>query len=70
MTRIERSRYEMFMRVRNFGKGQRERFPEGSEAAIAFEAVAAAAAQIEAHALSKAEADKAAKSVVTPGATK
>jgi hypothetical protein len=53
MKRDDRLRYEMFLRVRDFGIAQRQLFPDGSMGGKAFAAVAAAIAQIEASATEK-----------------
>lgn len=49
MTRMERTRYEMLLRVRDFGSRYQSRFPESSDGAQAFATVARAVAEIEAH---------------------
>jgi hypothetical protein len=51
MNKNQRLRYEMFLRVRDFGHVHRDRFPESSTAGKAFAAVAAAVADLEAHAM-------------------
>ena len=48
MTRMERTRYEMLLRVRDFGRRYQSRFPESSDGAQAFATVARAVAEIEA----------------------
>ena len=48
MNRYETVRYEMFLRVRNYGVAQRDRFPEASPAGQAFATVSQAVADIEA----------------------
>ena len=53
MTRHETLRYEMFLRVRDFGSSHREHYPASSPAGQAFAAVAAAAAKIDQHASAK-----------------
>lgn len=53
MTRIERVRYEMLLRVRDFGAAHQAHFPESSAASQAFATVARAVAEIEAHATTK-----------------
>ncbi len=53
MNRHERRRYEMLLRVRDFGTTHRQQFPESSEAGKALAAVGDAAAQIEVHAKAK-----------------
>ena len=47
MTRHERHRFEMFVRVRNFGRAHGRHFPESSTAADAFAAIAAVVADME-----------------------
>ena len=54
MTRYEKLRYEMFLRVRDFGNAHRQEFPDGSMGGKAFRGVEAAIAQIEANATAKA----------------
>jgi hypothetical protein len=51
MTREQRLRYEMLLRVRDFGSAHRARFPESSTAGKGFAAVAGAVAAIEGHAM-------------------
>jgi hypothetical protein len=53
MTRRERIRYEMLLRVRDFGKTHRELFPESSHGGKAFATVAGVVDGIEAHAQTK-----------------
>jgi len=53
MERYERQRYEMLVRVRNFGMTHRQHFPETSAGGKAFTVVAEAAAALEAHATAK-----------------
>jgi hypothetical protein len=48
MTKRQRSQYQMFVRVRDFGITHAVRFPEGSEGSKAFAAVTAAVADIDA----------------------
>lgn len=49
MTRQQRQRYEMFVRVRNFGAANRDVFPESSEGGQAFTRVAEAVGAFEDH---------------------
>lgn len=49
MTRPERFRYEMFVRVRDFGMAQKALFPESTRGAVMFARVAAAVAEVEEH---------------------
>jgi hypothetical protein len=56
MTKHERVRYEMFLRVRDFGTMHRDRFPEASKAGQMFAHVADAVAQIEAQGLARLQA--------------
>lgn len=49
MKKNERLRYEMFLRVRDFGNAHRQQFPDGSMGGKAFRAVGAAIAEIDAH---------------------
>ena len=49
MTRQQRVRYEMFVKVREFGRTHRDAFPESSHAGKAFAAIDAAAEEIAAH---------------------
>ena len=49
MDRQQRFRYEMFVRVRDFGATRQELFPESSRSGEAFRRVAAAVAAIEEH---------------------
>ncbi|MCC7008281.1 MAG: hypothetical protein IT184_05650 [Acidobacteria bacterium] len=53
MNRTERKRYEMMIRVGEFGSSNREQFPESSPAGQAFAAVHDAVARIDAHAKAK-----------------
>ncbi len=53
MTKTERVRYEMFLRVRDFGTTHRDRFPDASKGGQMFARVAAAAAQIETQGLAR-----------------
>lgn len=53
MTRHERVRYEMLLRIRDFGAAHREQFPESSSGSQAFATVAEAVADVEAHATAK-----------------
>ena len=53
MTKTERVRYEMLLRVRDFGRAHRELFPESSTGAEALAKVAQAAAKIGADATTK-----------------
>ncbi len=53
MTRTEQVRYEMLLRVRDFGANHQDRFPESSPGAQAFATVAGLAAEIERHATDK-----------------
>jgi hypothetical protein len=53
MTRKERTRYEMLLRVRDFGTRNQNRFPESSDGAEAFATVARAVADIDAQATNK-----------------
>jgi hypothetical protein len=53
MLKIETVRYEMFVRVREFGKAHQDLFTNSSKATQAFAQVAEAAATIEAHAIAK-----------------
>ncbi|MEO7189533.1 MAG: hypothetical protein ABI051_00605 [Vicinamibacterales bacterium] len=53
MNRSERRRYEMLLRVRDFGRTHRQQFSQSSEAGKAFTVVDEATAQIEAHAKAK-----------------
>lgn len=48
MNRNDTLRYEMFLRVKDFGVEHRDEFPESSPAGLAFSAVTSAAAAIEA----------------------
>jgi hypothetical protein len=50
---MERTRYEMLLRVRDFGGRYQSRFPESSDGAQTFATVARAVAEIEAHATNK-----------------
>jgi hypothetical protein len=54
MTNLETRRYAMLARVRDFGEGHRDLFPQSSEGGQAFATVAAAVAKLDAHARSKA----------------
>ncbi len=49
MNKSQRFRYEMFVRVRDFGAARQELFPESSRSGEAFKRVAAAVAAIEEH---------------------
>ena len=49
MTKQQRYRYEMFVRVRDFGEANRELFPESSSGSQSFVRVAAAVTAIEGH---------------------
>jgi hypothetical protein len=49
MSRYDTLRYEMFLRVSEFGKSHRQQFPESSPAGQAFAAVEAAAAKFDTH---------------------
>jgi hypothetical protein len=49
MKKVERLRYEMLLRVRDFGVKHRQRFPDGSMGGKAFRVVGASVAQIDAH---------------------
>ncbi len=49
MRKSERLRYEMLLRVRDFGVNHRQQFPDGSMGDKAFRAVAASVAGIDAH---------------------
>jgi len=49
MTRQQRQKYEMFVRVRNFGLVTRDVFPESSTGGLAFTMVAEAVAALEEH---------------------
>ena len=53
MTRQQRVRFEMFLRVRDFGQAHREMFPESSTGGQAFAKVADAVTRIDAFATSK-----------------
>lgn len=53
MTKNQRVRFEMFLRVRDFGQAHRELFPESSTGGQAFAKVGDAAARIDAFATSK-----------------
>lgn len=53
MTKEQRVRFEMFLRVRDFGQAHRELFPESSTGGQAFAKVGDAAARIDAFATSK-----------------
>lgn len=53
MTKHQGRKYEMLVRVRNFGAAHRDEFPDGSEGAKAFAAVAAAVTDVEAHAVAR-----------------
>lgn len=53
MTKSERVRYEMLLRVRDFGTSQRAVFPESSKGGKTFASVARAVAEIDAHATAK-----------------
>ena len=53
MTTTETRRYEMLLRVREFGARHRDRFPAGSPALDAFDHVAAVVAQLGEQAVSK-----------------
>jgi hypothetical protein len=56
MTRVERVRYEVLLRVKDFGIKHRDRFPELSKAGQVFARVAQAVADIEAHMLASLQA--------------
>jgi hypothetical protein len=58
MSKHETLRYEMFLRVSEFGKSRRQQFPESSPAGQAFAAVAAAAAKFDTHASARRLADE------------
>ena len=49
MTRVEMARYEMLVRVRDFGAGYGERFPKSTCGGDAFAAVKSAVSQLEEH---------------------
>ena len=53
MNRSQSRRYEMLLKVRDFGINHRQQFPESSPASKAFQAIGEAAAEIEAHATAK-----------------
>ena len=53
MTRTEQVRYEMLLRVRDFGANHRDRFPESSHGAQLFATVAGIVAEIDAHATNR-----------------
>ena len=53
MTRYEQARFDMLLRVRDFGTAHRGRFPESSTAGKAFAAVSAAVTTLEAHATAR-----------------
>jgi hypothetical protein len=53
MNTIETRRYEMLVRVRDFGENHGHLFPESSQAGQQFAAVAAAVQQLEEHAVAK-----------------
>ena len=53
MNAIERRRYEMLVRVRDFGDAHSDLFPETSLARRTFAAVAEAVQQLNAHAVAK-----------------
>lgn len=56
MTKVERVRYEVLLRVKDFGIKHRDRFPELSRAGQVFARVAQAVADIEAHMLARLQA--------------
>lgn len=56
MTRVERVRYEMLLRIRDFGSAYRGRFPESSRAGQTFDTVTMAVADAGTHAMAKAAA--------------
>ena len=53
MTKVQTRKYEMLVRVRNFGVAHQEQFAQGSEVGKAFAAVADAVAQMEAFSAAK-----------------
>ena len=53
MTRSERVRFEMLLRLRDFGAAHKDRFPESSAGARAFGDVARAVGEIETHAVNR-----------------
>ena len=53
MTKAERVRYEMFLRVRDFGHAHRDMFPESSTGGRSFATIARAVAEIESHVAKK-----------------